>query len=534
MNVFIGASPHGQGEETTFAQIVADELGFGVDDVKIVHGDTDNTPMGWGTYGSRTTAVGGAALAVATRKIKEKAKLLASHLLEAAVEDMDYADGKFFVKGSPDRFKTIQDIALMANVAWNLPQGMEAGLEASSFYDPPNFTYPFGAHVAVVEVEAATGKVELKRYVAVDDCGPQINPVIVEGQVHGGVVQGVGQALWEEAVYDDNGQLLTGSLADYAIPRADVLPEIEVLSTVTPSPHHPLGVKGIGEAGTIASTVHGLQRRDGRPATLRGRIAPDAADAGACLARDWCARQEGRVIRLRVATARQAMYAPNFDYYRARSVADAHQLLAAHPGAKLLAGGHSLVPLLKLRLAAPSALVDIGRIAELRGISRQGDVIRIGALTTHAELAASADLRRGAPALADAAAMVGDPAVRNRGTIGGNIAHADPASDLPTVLVALDARMVASGPGGERTIPAEEFFTGIMTTALAEEEILTAIQVPASSPGQGSAYEKFAHPASRYAVLGVAACITVANGTCSAARIALGGLLPNARRASGR
>ena len=254
VNVFIGASPHGQGEETTFAQVVADELGFAVDDIKIFHGDTDNTPMGWGTYGSRTTAVGGAALAVATRKIKEKAKLLASHLLEAAVEDMDYADGRFFVKGSPDRFKTIQDISLMANVAWNLPQGMEAGLEASSFYDPPNFTYPFGAHVAVVEVERDTGHVRLKRYVAVDDCGPQINPVIVEGQVHGGVVQGIGQALWEEAVYDENAQLLTGSLADYAIPRADVLPEIEVLSTVTPSPHHPLGVKGIGEAGTIAST----------------------------------------------------------------------------------------------------------------------------------------------------------------------------------------------------------------------------------------------------------------------------------------
>jgi carbon-monoxide dehydrogenase large subunit len=254
VHVFIGASPHGQGEETTFAQVVADELGVSVNDVKVVHGDTDSTPMGWGTYGSRTTAVGGAALAVATRKIKDKAKLLASHLLEAAVEDMDYADGKFFVKGSPDKHKTIQDIALMAHVAWNLPQGMEAGLEASSFYDPPNFTYPFGAHIAVVEVVPETGHVELKKYVAVDDCGPQINPVIVEGQVHGGVVQGVGQALWEEAVYDDNGQLLTGSLSDYAIPRADVLPDITVLSTVTPSPHHPLGVKGIGEAGTIAST----------------------------------------------------------------------------------------------------------------------------------------------------------------------------------------------------------------------------------------------------------------------------------------
>jgi len=226
------------------------------------------------------------------------------------------------------------------------------------------------------------------------------------------------------------------------------------------------------------------------------------------------------------------MYAPSFDYYRARSVSDAHQLLAAHPGAKLLAGGHSLLPLLKLRLAEPSAVIDIGRIAELRGISKQADRIRIGALTTHAELAASADLRTAAPALAEAAALVGDPAVRNRGTIGGNIAHADPASDLPTVLVALNAGVVAAGPKGERTIPAEEFFTGIMSTALAEDEILVAIQVPPSSRGQGSAYEKFAHPASRYAVVGVAALIAITNGTCSSARVAVGGLLPSARRAT--
>jgi carbon-monoxide dehydrogenase medium subunit len=225
------------------------------------------------------------------------------------------------------------------------------------------------------------------------------------------------------------------------------------------------------------------------------------------------------------------MYAPSFDYYRARSVADAHQLLAAHPGAKLLAGGHSLVPLLKLRLAAPSVLIDIGRIAELRGISRRGDVIRIGALTTHAELAASAELRTTVPALAAAAAIIGDPAVRNRGTIGGNVAHADPASDLPTVLVALDARMVADGRDGERTVPAHQFFTGLMTTALAEDDILVAIDVPASSRGEGAAYEKFSHPASRYAVLGVAAWIAVTNGTCRSARVALGGLLPNARRA---
>ena len=255
VHVFIGASPHGQGEETTFAQIVAAELGVSPEDVKVVHGDTDNTPMGWGTYGSRTTAVGGAALALTARKIREKCKVIAAHLLEAAVEDMEYEDGNFFVKGSPDNGKTIQDIALMANVSWNMPEGVESGLEASTFYDPPNFVFPYGAHLALVEVDAETGQVELKRYITLDDCGPQINPTIVAGQVHGGVVQGIGQALWEEAVYDEDGQLLSGSMLDYALPRADKLPEIEVLSTVTPSPHHPLGVKGIGEAGTIASTA---------------------------------------------------------------------------------------------------------------------------------------------------------------------------------------------------------------------------------------------------------------------------------------
>jgi carbon-monoxide dehydrogenase large subunit len=255
VNVFVGTSPHGQGEETTFAQIVGDELGVPVDDIEVVHGDTDNTPMGWGTYGSRTTAVGGAAVVLSARKIKEKAKTIAAHLLEAAEADIEYANGKFFVRGSPDRSKTIQDIALMANVAWNMPRGMEPGLEATTFYDPPNFAFPFGTHVAVVMVDPDNGTIQLQRYVAVDDCGPQINPVIVEGQVHGGVVQGAGQALWEGAVYDENGQLLTGSMMDYALPRAHMIPNMEVLSTVTPSPHNPLGVKGIGETGTIASTV---------------------------------------------------------------------------------------------------------------------------------------------------------------------------------------------------------------------------------------------------------------------------------------
>ncbi len=255
VNVYVGTSPHGQGEETTFAQIVANELGVPVDDVELIHGDTDNTPMGWGTYGSRTTVVGGGAVALSARKIKDKAITLAAHLLEAAETDIEYEDGNFFVRGAPDQGKTIQDIALMANVAWNMPAGMEPGLEATAFYDPPNFSYPFGAHVAVVNVDPDNGHIVLERYVAVDDCGPQINPMIVEGQVHGGVVQGAGQALWEGAVYDDNGQLLTGTMLDYALPRAHLVPDIETLATETPSPHNPLGVKGIGETGTIASTV---------------------------------------------------------------------------------------------------------------------------------------------------------------------------------------------------------------------------------------------------------------------------------------
>jgi carbon-monoxide dehydrogenase large subunit len=194
-------------------------------------------------------------VALTSRKIKDKAKTIAAHLLEAAEADIEYQDGKFFVRGSPDQSKSIQDIALMANVAWNMPAGVEPGLEATTYYDPPNFTYPFGTHIAVVRIDPDNGHIDLVRYVAADDCGPQINPTIVEGQVHGGVVQGIGQALWEGAVYDESGQLLTGSMMDYALPHAHQFPDIETISTVTPSPHNPLGVKGIGETGTIASTI---------------------------------------------------------------------------------------------------------------------------------------------------------------------------------------------------------------------------------------------------------------------------------------
>src|ERR1700730_232178 len=230
------------------------------------------------------------------------------------------------------------------------------------------------------------------------------------------------------------------------------------------------------------------------------------------------------------------MYAADFNYYRAGSVAEAGDLLKKHPGAKLLAGGHSLIPLLKLRLAAPPALIDIGRIAELKGVTVKDGTVRIGALTTHADLAASAVLREHCPALAEAAAHVGDPAVRNRGTIGGNggargaiggnVAPADPASDLPTVLTALNARFAVTGPDGSRTVDASGFFKGMMATALGEHDLLTAIDVPARVKGQGMAYVKFSHQESRYAVIRVAVGVSMSGGKCTAATVTLGGLVP--------
>jgi carbon-monoxide dehydrogenase large subunit len=248
-----GSQSHGQGLETTFAQIVADELGVAVEDVIVQHSDTQGTPFGYGTYGSRSLAVGGVAIYNSLQRIKEKASKLAAHMLEAAPEDMVYEGGKIYVKGSPDKSKTIQDVAAQAALAYSLPRGMEPFLDDTAYYDPPNCTYPFGTHVCVVEVDGDTGEVKILKYVAVDDVGNQINPLVVNGQLHGGIVQGVAQALWEGAEYDENGNLLTGTLMEYALPKADFFPMIEMDHTVTPSPTNPLGVKGAGEAGTIGS-----------------------------------------------------------------------------------------------------------------------------------------------------------------------------------------------------------------------------------------------------------------------------------------
>ena len=254
VTVYTGAHPHGQGEETTFAQIVGQELGIPVEDIDVLHGDTESAPMGMGTYGSRTTPVEGGSLALSARKLREKARKIAAHLLEAREDDLEFADGKFTVKGSSGKAKTIQEIAWAAYLGGNLPPDTEPVLDSTTFYDPANFVFPFGTHVCVVDVDKDTGQVSIRRYVAVDDCGPQINPMIVEGQVHGGVVQGLGQAMLEGAVYDENGTLLTGNFLEYLIPSSLEAPRMETSSTVTPSPHNPIGVKGIGETGTIAST----------------------------------------------------------------------------------------------------------------------------------------------------------------------------------------------------------------------------------------------------------------------------------------
>ena len=254
VTVFTGSHSHGQGHETTFAQIVADRLGVPIENVEVVHGDTDRVPFGMGTYGSRSAAVGGSAIAVAADKIIAKGKKIAAHTLEAAESDIEFAAGQFTVSGT-DKSASIGDIAMTAYVPHNYPlEELEPGLDESAFYDPKNFTYPAGCHICEVEVDPDTGEVEIVNWAAVDDFGKIINPMIVEGQVHGGIAHGVGQALLEVCVYDEqSGQLLTGSFNDYAMPRAGDLPSFDLGFTETPCPHKPLGVKGCGEAGAIAS-----------------------------------------------------------------------------------------------------------------------------------------------------------------------------------------------------------------------------------------------------------------------------------------
>jgi carbon-monoxide dehydrogenase large subunit len=253
VQVVTGATPHGQGHETSWSMIVADKLGVDPDDVEVLHSDTAISPTGMDTYGSRSLAVGGIAIEMAAQKVLDKARTIAAHQMEANADDLEFVDGAFQVRGTPTKTMPIQAIAFEAFTAHNLPDGLEPNLSEQVVYDPPNFTFPFGTHVAVVEIDEETGFTQLIDYAAVDDCGNQINPLIVAGQVHGGIVQGVAQALWEEAVYDEDGQLRNSTLMDYLVPSAAELPSFKLDHTVTPSPTNDMGVKGVGEAGTIGS-----------------------------------------------------------------------------------------------------------------------------------------------------------------------------------------------------------------------------------------------------------------------------------------
>jgi carbon-monoxide dehydrogenase large subunit len=249
----ISVQTQGQGHETTFAQIVAQELGISPDDVEVVHGDTDRTPFGLGTYGSRSTPVSGAAAVVASRKVRERARIVASAMLEVSPDDLEWAGGKWQVRGDPEQARDLAEIAMAAHSALDLPPGIEGHLDASVVYDPPNLTYPFGAYICVVDVDPGTGKVKVRRFIAVDDCGVRINPMIVEGQIHGGLADGIGMALMQVIAFDSDGNCLGGSFMDYLLPTSMECPSWELGETVTPSPHHPIGAKGIGESATVGS-----------------------------------------------------------------------------------------------------------------------------------------------------------------------------------------------------------------------------------------------------------------------------------------
>jgi carbon-monoxide dehydrogenase large subunit len=254
VQVVTGTSPHGQGHETSWSMLVADKLGVDPQNVEVIHGDTGTGPQGLDTYGSRSLAVGGTAIVMAADKVIDKARAIAAHQLEVAEDDLTFTDGKFQVAGSPDKELSIQALAFGAFTAHDLPDGMEPNLQGAVSWDPPNFVFPFGSHIAVVEIDTETGRIELVDYIAVDDCGNQVNPLIVEGQVHGGIAQGVAQALFEGAVYDEDGNLKNPTFMDYLVPSAAELPSFTLDHTTTPSPTNPIGAKGVGEAGTIAST----------------------------------------------------------------------------------------------------------------------------------------------------------------------------------------------------------------------------------------------------------------------------------------
>ena len=487
---------------TTFSQVVADRLGVGIDDVEILHGDTAVSALGMDTYGSRSLAVGGVAVWQAADKVIAKARRIAAHQLEVSDDDIAEAGGRFTVRGT-DRSMTVAEAGFQAWTAHNLPDGMEPMLEETAVYDPPNFSWPGGCHVAVVEVDTETGDTRLVRYVAVDEVGTVVNPTIVDGQVHGGIAQGVGAALYEEAAYDDVGNLLNGSMVSYLVPSRGRAAIVRARPRRGTLPHEPDGRKGGRRDGHDRLDRRCDERRRRCVAAVRGRRRRHAGQPRARSPRD-----QGRC----------AVIPAPFDYEVAASVDDAIRLLGSVRGRQaagrraLAAAAHasSVCPAGAARGHRPAlrALVRAGRRRPDRGRrahppSRRGE--RATLLMSDCRI------------VAETARQIGDAQVRHRGTIGGSVAHGDPASDFPTVLLALEAELIVRGPSGERTVPAGEFFTGFLETALEGDEVLTEIRVPKLDGG--CSYVKFNRRAQDWATVAVAAVRS--NG---GARVALGNM----------
>ena len=534
VEVVSGATPHGQGHATAWSQIVADRLGVAFEDVEVLHGDTQVAPKGLDTYGSRSLVIGGEALVQAADKVIEKARPIAAHLLEASADDLEFDAGRFGVKGT-DKGITLGEVALAAFTGHDLPDGVEPSLDADATFDAYTFSFPHGTHLCAVEVDTETGATRMRSYVAVDDIGTIVNPLIVAGQEHGGIVQGIAQALWEGAEYDENGTLVTGSFVDYTAADRGRHDQLR---------HRPHGVPLDDEHAR-----HQGRRRDrdhrvhtGRGQRHRRRRAPPRRERhrDALHPRAGVEGHPGRGrTGLDTRPSRTSRRCPQpgplcgrhgrsgpvipaaFDYLAPTSVDEALAALAeAGDDAKVLAGGQSLLPILRMRLNAPETIVDLGRIEELRGIREDGDHVVIGAMTPYSEIVGSPVVRLHAALLAQAVEQVADPQVRHRGTLGGALVHADPAGDVGACVLALEAELVIRGPGGERTVPAAEFFRDLFETAVEEGELLTAVRIPKHTDWV-SHYEKFVRVSHQWAIVAVAAALKVDGGTISQARIGL-------------
>ena len=495
VEVLTGSHSHGQGHETTFAQLVSDRLGIDINSVAIVHGDTDKVQFGMGTYGSRSGAVGMSAISKALDKVIAKGKKVAAYALEASEDDIEFKDGRFSVAGT-DKSLAFGEVALQAYIAHKFSgQELEPGLKEGAFYDPTNFTFPAGVHICEVEIDPDTGVTKIERWTAVDDFGNIINPMIVEGQVHGGIAQGVGQAMLEGAHYDASGQLVTASYMDYCMPRADDLPSFQVGTTVTPCPSNPLGIKGCGEAGAIAAPpavinaiTDALGHEDiAMPAT------PEAVWKAARSPRRRLRRSDPSIL-IHIPEM-EPMYA--FNYASPKTVRQAASALAkAADDGKLLAGGQTLLPTMKQRLASP-AHADRPR----QGRGPFGHRAQ-GPLARHRR----DDEARRCGEVRDRAAGHSrpcGPGRRDRRSRRAQSRHhrrldrqQRPCGRLPGGGLALNATIVTN----KRKIPADQFFTGLFDTALEPGEIVVKVSFPIPSR---AAYAKFRNPASRYALVGV-------------------------------